>query len=583
MSCNITKLKRCEITGSTFNSPIFTINRDLSNDSFFAIVKNTYGTKVKKIDGLINGQEITFNYGILELLRGRLKVEFWGVFDGIGTEMFAVEDFLISLEPCGCDDSTIQNFDIVFKTVTIPISLTYSVVNLTIEQYLDFDDLTPEQQEALKGEKGDDGEQGIQGEQGEQGVQGIQGEIGAQGIQGVAGTNGIDGTKGWTPLFVDVADGTRIVRQLSDYFGGTGTKPTLNVGKYLKSDGTYTATIADALDYKGTSGSDEMVLVMDREQAVELSLLNPETTYFWKFPSSGMVKNGVIYLTNNDVYFNGKFNTTKVETGSTSANQLKLIFSATNFQPLKVYWGDGSSSDIATYNSPLLTKTYISSGIYNVLVVGSSFSFYWNNNPESRKLINIVKNGNNAFITSAFNGCSNNKSIGDDVDKLNSITNGSNMFYQNQLTSLPSGLTLNSITNGTYMFSGNKLTSLPSGMTLNSITNGGNMFYQNQLTSLPSGLTLNSITNGTYMFSGNKLTSLPSGMTLNSITNGGNMFNGNTISTPRYSQLLIDMNINNPINNVVFHGGSSKYNSSATTARANLVSRGWIITDGGSI
>ena len=40
--------------------------------------------------------------------------------------------------------------------------------------------------------------------------------------------------KGWTPLFLDVADGLRMVRKLDSYFGGTGDAPTLNVGKYLK-------------------------------------------------------------------------------------------------------------------------------------------------------------------------------------------------------------------------------------------------------------------------------------------------------------------------------------------------------------
>jgi len=61
------------------------------------------------------------------------------------------------------------------------------------------------------------------------------------------------------------------------------------------------------------------------------------------------------------------------------------------------------------------------------------------------------------------------------------------------------------------------------------------------------------------------------------------MFRGSTINTVRYSQLLIDLESGNPNDNVTFHGGNSTYNSSASTARANLISRGWSILDGGLV
>ena len=271
--------------------------------------------------------------------------------------------------------------------------------------------------------------------------------------------------------------------------------------------------------------------------------------------ASGLVKNGVVFWKRP---FEAIFDTRLTEVGSTENNQVRLIFSASNFKPLKVDWGDGSSSEITTYNSILLTKSYAISGIYNVRVIGDSFSIYWYNQPESRKLIGIVKNGNNVFLANSFYGCRNNKSIGDDCDLLNMATNGSYMFWQNKLTTLPSGMTLNSLTTGTQMF------------------------YQNQLTTLPSGMTLNNLTVGNNMFQQNKLTTLPSGMTLNNLTIGNFMFHLNIISTTRYSQLLIDMNNFNTNTNVVFHGGNSKYNSSAIAARENLVNvKKWTITDSG--
>lgn len=61
------------------------------------------------------------------------------------------------------------------------------------------------------------------------------------------------GEKGWSPLTIRVEDGERQVIQLSGYIGGEGDAPTANVGDYLKADGTWTATIGDALDVRGAS------------------------------------------------------------------------------------------------------------------------------------------------------------------------------------------------------------------------------------------------------------------------------------------------------------------------------------------
>ena len=64
---------------------------------------------------------------------------------------------------------------------------------------------------------------------------------------------GAKGDKGWAPLTIRVEDGERQVIQLSGYVGGEGDAPTANVGQYLKADGTWTATIGDALDVRGAS------------------------------------------------------------------------------------------------------------------------------------------------------------------------------------------------------------------------------------------------------------------------------------------------------------------------------------------
>ena len=161
---------------------------------------------------------------------------------------------------------------------------------------------------------------------------------------------------------------------------------------------------------------------------------------------------------------------------------------------------------------------------------------------------------------SLFYGCSDLTEIGNDVNWLNSITNGYQMFRDCDRISLPSGMTLNNLTDGDRMFANASLTSLPSALTLNSLTDGSLMFYNCSLTSLPSG------------------------MTLDNLENGDNMFTNNTINTERYSLLLVDMEAQNNNTNVPFHGGSSKYNDAGEVARnslADAAGRNWSFTDGG--
>lgn len=62
---------------------------------------------------------------------------------------------------------------------------------------------------------------------------------------------------------------------------------------------------------------------------------------------------------------------------------------------------------------------------------------------------------------------------------------------------------------------------------------------------------------------------------------GTNCFANVKIHTTVYDAMLNNLSTNNTNINVTFHAGNSKYSTSAATARSNLVSRGWSITDGG--
>ncbi len=91
----------------------------------------------------------------------------------------------------------------------------------------------------------------VSGLQGPPGPEGPMGADGATGPTGDTGTAGADGFNGWSPVFSVVTDSSRRVLQVSDWQGGTGTKPT--TGLYVSATGL-TSTLASAVDIRGPQG-----------------------------------------------------------------------------------------------------------------------------------------------------------------------------------------------------------------------------------------------------------------------------------------------------------------------------------------
>lgn len=95
---------------------------------------------------------------------------------------------------------------------------------------------------------------------------------------GPKGDTGNQGDKGWSPQLVIVSDGARRVFQLAGYVGGAGTTPTANVGEYLKGDGTFTATIGDAVDVRGPAGLNGAGTVASVEPGTGILVDNTDPT-----------------------------------------------------------------------------------------------------------------------------------------------------------------------------------------------------------------------------------------------------------------------------------------------------------------
>jgi len=67
-------------------------------------------------------------------------------------------------------------------------------------------------------------------------------------------------TNGWTAIFANVADGVRVVQKVIDLVGGTGTKPSGIINKYMGPSGLV-SNIADATNIKGADGSSTDITV----------------------------------------------------------------------------------------------------------------------------------------------------------------------------------------------------------------------------------------------------------------------------------------------------------------------------------
>lgn len=123
-------------------------------------------------------------------------------------------------------------------------------------------------------------------------------KIASKGDQGTAGN-------GWQPLLV--ADTTAVagktLLKLSDWIGGSGTKPTTNVGQWQKADGTYTSVAAEANNIKGDAGSGEIVEVSYNHTAneeINIASIDIGANVFTK-TAHGLANGDVVVPTTNNL------------------------------------------------------------------------------------------------------------------------------------------------------------------------------------------------------------------------------------------------------------------------------------------
>ncbi|WP_107037845.1 hypothetical protein [Brumimicrobium mesophilum] len=224
-----------------------------------------------------------------------------------------------------------------------------------------------------------------------------------------------------------------------------------------------------------------------------------------------------------------EIDTRRTSSGSSEDNQfrLPLVPGATD---IHVFWGDGTSDEIASYNQVETIHTYTTAGEYEVIIFGAIQNWQYAAAKDLLKQGNILNwGGFNSLLTDVFYGCANISVIAEDIQWLNFITDASSYFRDANINTLPSSLKLDSLIDGFAMFANNNLTVLPELMKLSALESGNSMFTNNSLTVLPELMTLSTLESGNSMFKNNNLESLPENMALDLVTESNNMFELNQI------------------------------------------------------
>ena len=235
-----------------------------------------------------------------------------------------------------------------------------------------------------------------------------------------------------------------------------------------------------------------------------------------------------------------KFSVDTSNQGISGSNEFFLPLQNGGTYNFDINWGDGTTDTITSYNQPEAWHTYSVAGIYNIEITGTliKWQMFFSNN-DSKKILNISNWGDlNVNGQWGFYGCTNMTCTATDAGANTGELYG--CFYNMGNTSFTGGLTgwdMSNVTDASYMLRG----------TLN---------YNEDV----------------------------SGWDVSNITNMYDIFKNTAMTTANYDALLIAW-APQTVNSGVSFGISAQYTAggAAAAARATLVSKGWTITDGGSV
>jgi hypothetical protein len=264
--------------------------------------------------------------------------------------------------------------------------------------------------------------------------------------------------------------------------------------------------------------------------------------------------------------------------GTSGTNQFTIPTSGTGYN-YNVETSDGYTAIGLTGNHTITFPSGV--GTHTVIITGTFPRIFFNNGGDKLKVLEIVNFGTVGWtsMSGALYGCANCViNINANAD-FSSVTVYGSAFRNIASNSFP----LINMSGGTGF--GNtwrlgSLTSFPA-IDMPNTTTVESTWESNNLDTFPA-INLQNATNVQRTWRDNGVMSSFATRNFYKMTNGATCFLSTTLPTEDWSDILITQEANNINDNVTFHGGSSTYNVAGGIARALLVARGWIITDGGA-
>lgn len=143
-----------------------------------------------------------------------------------------------------------------------------------------------------------------------------------------------------------------------------------------------------------------------------------------------LIQNTIFGRRKNKVFVS-TWKTDNLSTGSSANNQIKLPLESYGSYAFTVYWGDGTSNFISSWNQTETTHTYSTIGTYQITILGKCKGWMFNNAGDRLKFLSVETWGilNLGNSGNYFYGCSNLNLAGvTDILNLTGTTSLSGCF-----------------------------------------------------------------------------------------------------------------------------------------------------------
>ncbi|WP_415063914.1 BspA family leucine-rich repeat surface protein [Bdellovibrio sp.] len=230
--------------------------------------------------------------------------------------------------------------------------------------------------------------------------------------------------------------------------------------------------------------------------------------------------------------FIATIDTTKTSSGSSANDQLTLPLVSGIIYNFAVDWGDGTVSQIKSWNAPEKTHTYAVAGVYDVKLLGGFPQLAFSGNGDLLKISDVKQWGTNRWssMEKMFEGCSNLNSTAVDAPDLSQVTSLKRMFYGAQKFNGSIGhWNTSNVIDASEMFRAATIFNQPIGSwDVSKMKDINSMFNMAVAFNQPLGSwNTSSVTNMSYLFSGGAFNHPINGWDTSKVTNMGGMFSSN--------------------------------------------------------